>query len=71
MSKHDTTPRLSTITRGHNLIGVTPIAKADQRSQASHLQPNQEPCPHASHLLHAANDCEHDCHDSLHAAEVA
>jgi hypothetical protein len=38
---HDHTLRLLTIIKGHKLTGVTPVAKTDQRSQASHHEPNQ------------------------------
>jgi hypothetical protein len=55
MPKHDTALRLLVITMGHKLTVVTHVAKTDQRSQASHMWPNQELCSQASHQLHTTN----------------
>jgi hypothetical protein len=37
ISKHNHAPRLRTVIKSIKLIGVTPVAKNDQRSQAFHL----------------------------------
>jgi hypothetical protein len=58
-----------TVTQGHRLTDLTPIARTKQ------TQYSTRPKPTIPQLIvwkvHAAHDCEHGYHDSLHSAEVA
>jgi hypothetical protein len=36
-SKHDHAPRLLSVTKGHNLTGLTPVAKTDRGSKVLSL----------------------------------